>query len=76
VETVYAGMDVVLTGELIGFEGVEYSLQWYYKVNGEGDLIPIEGANDLTYTYQITRDNYRNTYHLGANITEFAISGE
>ena len=76
VTEVAAGTEVVLTGELIGFEGVDYTLQWYCRVNGTGDFVPIEGAHDLTYVYEVNKDTYLNSYYLGASITEFTMSGE
>ena len=73
---IYAGMEVILTGELVGFEGLKYTLQWYYRENGQGDYIPIEGATGLTYTYIVTKENYRDTFYLGADVIEFEISSD
>ena len=75
VEDVYEGTKVTLTGELIGYEGLDYRLQWYFRKDGIGDYILIEGADQLTFTYRIDQDNYRNSYHLGVFLMDFTMSG-
>jgi hypothetical protein len=72
VSEILEGSDVTLSGELVGYDNTDYTVQWYYRLNGQGDYIPIEGATDLVYVYQITQENKANTYHLGVTVTEFA----
>ena len=70
------GSEVVLTGELIDYEGVNYSLQWYFRKNGQGDYIMIDGETGLTFTYRVTEATYSNSYHLGVIVMDFAMSGD
>ena len=76
VENVYEGTKVTLTGELIGYEGLDYRLQWYFRKDGIGDYILIEGADQLTFTYRIDQENYHNSYHLGVFLMDFTMSGD
>jgi len=73
---VYEGQRITLTGELIGYEGINYRLQWYMRKDGVGDYIMIEGADQLTFTYRVTRDNFYNTYYLGVIVMDFTMSGD
>ena len=70
VEAVDEGTEVALTSELIGFEGLNYTLQWYYRPDDRGDYIPIPGATGSTYTYPATEETLRCTYYLGVAIME------
>ena len=56
-EKLHFGDSVTLTAALTGFEGVDYSLQWCYSEDGE-TWVEVEGANALSYTYEITEENY------------------
>ena len=76
VENVYEGTKVTLTGELIGYDGLDYRLQWYFRKDGIGDYILIEGADQLTFTYRIDQENYRNSYYLGVFLMDFTMSGD
>ena len=75
VEVVHEGDEVTLTGELIGYEGVDYRLQWYYRKDGTGDYIMIDGADQLTLSFRITKENFYNTYSLGVIVIDFTMSG-
>ena len=76
VDNVYEGTKVTLTGELIGYEGLDYRLQWYFRKDGIGDYILIEGADQLTFTYRIDQENYHNSYYLGVFLMDFTMSGD
>ncbi len=48
---------VTLTAELIGFDDIaDYTCQWQYSTDGV-NYVDIEGANDLTYQYQVNMEN-------------------
>ncbi len=53
---VVIGMDISLTAELTGFENTEYSVQWYYSLDGT-ERVEIPGATSLTYTYKVNAQN-------------------
>ena len=50
--------------ELINFlEDDQYSIQWKYSEDGE-EFFDIEGANDLSYEYAITKANADYTWRI------------
>ena len=55
VHTEYEVDKVVLTGELIGFEGMEILLQWQVD-KGDG-FENVEGATDITLSVDATEEN-------------------
>lgn len=63
VDEVYSGTEVVLTAVPEGFDGIEYTVRWQYET-ADGELHEIEGANELTYTYEITPENAGYIYHV------------
>ena len=54
---IYTNSYVKLTAEPVGYDGTEYTVQWYYSPDGGDTQIPIPGANSLKYVYQINNEN-------------------
>lgn len=64
-EKIRYGEEVVLAANVTGVKG-EYSLQW--EVNDGNGWHVIEGANDVYYTYVITKENAHYTYRVFVNV--------
>jgi hypothetical protein len=59
------GTPITLTAELINFrEDDVCDFQWQYLDEATGTYIDIEGANDQTYTYNVSMENFFNTWML------------
>ena len=64
------GTTVYLTATLSGFEEDVYSVQWQYSPDGGASAINIEGANSLTYAYQLTEENFGYLYRVVVDFHE------
>lgn len=63
------GTEITLTAELINFQEDDIcTFQWQYQPD-EADYIDIDGANELTYTYQIDEENFYYTWRLTVLVT-------
>ena len=59
------GTPVVMTAELINFREDDIcTYQWQYLDEETDIYIDIDGANELTYSYEITRENFFYTWRL------------
>jgi len=54
-EPVYEGTEVTLTAHPVGFEDVEFTVQWQYSTDMENWTDVEEGGNGLTYTYVLDK---------------------
>ena len=54
---VYSNSYVKLTAELFGYEGTDYTVQWYYSPDQGATRIAIPGADSLTYVYRVNDEN-------------------
>ena len=63
-KVVHPGQEVVLTAELEGFsEDDVYTVQWQASEDGK-KFTDVEGADSLTWTYTISRENFGWTWAL------------
>lgn len=62
------GTPIILTAVLTGFDNVAYALQWQYTPDAGVTNVDIPGANDLTYTYNISFENFTYLYRLVVTI--------
>ena len=59
------GTEITMTGELVNFREDDIcTFQWQYRTEDSDTFTDIEGANELTYTYQINRQNYYYIWRL------------
>ncbi len=66
---IVSGTIVTLGAELVNFmEDDHVLIQWKYSVDGE-EYIDIEGANDLTYEYEINRENFTYKWRISIVLT-------
>ena len=65
-EPAYAGTIITMTAELIGFENVDYTLQWQYSTDNK-EWTDIPGANDISYTFELNETTCMNTWRVVAN---------
>lgn len=67
-DTVRAGDIITLTGELIGFDDTEPSLQWQYD---DGDFwVDVEGASGLTHAFIATEETINYSWRLSVVVDE------
>ena len=69
-DVVYVGMTIEIHAELKGFEELEYDVQWQMSPDGGTTVIDIPGANQLTYSYTLNRDNYGFSYRVYINVKD------
>lgn len=62
----YAGTMITMTAELIGFENVDYTLQWQYSVDGN-EWINEPNANGTTFTFELNETTVQYTWRVVAN---------
>jgi hypothetical protein len=62
----YAGTLITMTAELIGFENVDYTLQWQYSV-GDNEWVNEPGANGTTFTFELNETTVQYTWRVVAN---------
>ena len=59
------GAEITMTAELVNFREDDIcTYQWQYLDKETETYIDIEGANELTYRYRVTRENFYNTWRL------------
>lgn len=59
------GTEITMTAELVNFREDDIcTFQWQYLDKGTETYTDIGGANELTYRYQVTRENFYNTWRL------------
>ena len=59
------GTPITLTATLINFsENDVCRYQWQYLDEENNTYVDIEGANELTYTYYVSKDNFFNTWRI------------
>lgn len=59
------GTEVFLSAELEGFrEDDLYEVQWQYSPDGGETVLDMEGANGLTHSYRIDKQNYAYVWRL------------
>lgn len=66
--TVQEGDVITLTGELIGFEGKDVSLQWQYDDGWSWVNVP--GAEDLTHSFAATYESINTSWRLSVNVND------
>ena len=64
------GTPIILTAVLTGFDNVAYALQWQYTPDAGVTNVDIPGANDLTYTYNISFENFTYLYRLVVTVQD------
>jgi hypothetical protein len=62
----YEGDMITMTAELIGFENVNYTLQWQHSTDMQ-EWINEPGANGTTYTYELNAMTVQYTWRVVAN---------
>lgn len=62
----YAGTLITMTAELIGFENVDYTLQWQYSI-GDNEWVNEPGANGTTFTFELNETTVQYTWRVVAN---------
>ena len=65
-EPAYAGTLITMTAELIGFENIDYTLQWQYSVDNS-EWINVPGANGMAYTFELDETTVQYTWRVVAN---------
>ena len=65
-EPAYAGTLITMTAELIGFENVNYTLQWQHSVDNK-EWINEPGAKDTTYTFELNETTVEYYWRVVAN---------
>jgi len=65
-EPAYAGTMITMTAELIGFENVDYTLQWQHSVDNK-EWINEPGANDTKLTFELNETTVQYTWRVVAN---------
>ncbi len=64
------GTEITMTGELINFREDDIcTFQWQYRTQDSDTFTDIDGANELTYTYRINRENYYYIWRLTVLVT-------
>ena len=63
------GVDVTFIAVMIGYDNLEYSIQWQHSSNYT-DWTDVSGANELRYSETITRDNYKDYWRVQVRITD------
>ena len=59
------GAEITMTAELVNFREDDIcTYQWQYLDKETETYIDIDGANELTYRYRVTRENFYNTWRL------------
>lgn len=59
------GAEITMTAELVNFREDDIcTYQWQYLDKETETYIDIDGANELTYSYRVTRENFYNTWRL------------
>lgn len=65
-EPAYAGTMITMTAELVGFENVDYTLQWQYSVDGK-EWFNEPGANGATFTFELNETTVQYYWRVVAN---------
>jgi hypothetical protein len=65
-EPAYAGTLITMTAELIGFEDVDYTLQWQHSVDNK-EWINEPDAKGTTYTFELNETTVQYTWRVVAN---------
>ena len=68
---VEVGDQVQLTAELVGYEGLAYSLRWQYSQDGQG-WSDLQNAVDSTYTFAVNESNYEMYWRIAVDIAGVA----
>ena len=63
------GVDVTFIAVLMGYENLEYEIQWQHSSNYT-DWTDIAGASGTRYSETITRDNYKDYWRVQVRIAE------
>ncbi len=64
-DTIREGDIITMTGELIGFDGMDVKLQWQFD-NGTS-WIDVPGANKLTHAFVATAETVNYSWRLSVN---------
>lgn len=67
-EQVTAGQTIEITGSLVGYEDLEYTLQWQYN-DGTG-WCNVEGANALVHSFTLDAMNYNWLWQLLVEVVD------
>ena len=62
----YAGTMITMTAELIGFENVDYTLQWQYSVDGK-EWFNEPDATGTTFTFELNETTVQYTWRVVAS---------
>ena len=61
----YAGTMITMTAELIGFEGLDYTLQWQHSTDKK-EWEDEPGANGISFTYELNETTCQYTWRVVA----------
>lgn len=64
---VHYGDQITLTGVLTGYDDLSYALQWQIRDDG-GSWRDISGANDTSYSFELSADNATSEWRLVVDI--------
>ena len=64
------GSTIILYANLTGFDDDVYTVRWQYSPDGGATAIDIGGANDLTYAYRLTVENFNYMYRVVIDIED------
>lgn len=62
----YAGTMITMTAELIGFENLNYTLQWQYSID-QKEWTDEPGANGTSFTFELNETTVQYTWRVVAN---------
>ena len=64
------GAPITLSAKMINFKDSDIcEFQWQYLDTATGEYIDIEGADEQTYTYYVSFENFFNTWRLVVTVT-------
>jgi hypothetical protein len=64
-EPAYAGTMITMTAELIGFEGLDYTLQWQHSTDKK-EWEDEPGANGISFTYELNETTCQYSWRVVA----------
>lgn len=67
-DTVREGDIITMTGELMGFDGKDISMQWQFDNGYQWTDVP--GANKLTHAFVATQETINYSWRLSVSVNE------
>ena len=68
-ETPAIGGEVTFIAVLIGYDNLEYTIQWQQSKNN-ADWLDVPGSNETRHSEIVTRDNYKDFWRVQVTITD------